>query len=303
MIYVRAQLAPDAIRWAIRLSQTTAGFCNECVRCCLENMERGLKQGRDVSPMQWQLVDTWKLREGTPLKTNLSAASIRRALERQQDAYRLALLKLEKFERAFHAGVADLKIVFQLREGPKLKEQSERWPDKLRRTASHLGIKPNELGNRMIAAGIVALEREDPDYEPEFVIEYRQKFVLPKIEQARNEQKLAEHFNAYSDVPQELQNDDWAFIRLIEVTNLTYSDMVDGFLGCKTVEEVFRKVSRDPTLGRAYLDKLKAIFTDPAYQDWSEPHPLRNKRLKKEIVDAWVEDWRHVNRFERFRAP
>ena len=28
MIYVRAELAPDAIRWAIRLSQTTPTFCS-----------------------------------------------------------------------------------------------------------------------------------------------------------------------------------------------------------------------------------------------------------------------------------
>jgi hypothetical protein len=53
----------------------------------------------------------------------------------------------------------------------------------------------------MIAAGIVALEREDSHYEPDFVAECRRKFVIPKIEQFEN----AEHFNAYSGVPQELE--------------------------------------------------------------------------------------------------
>jgi hypothetical protein len=33
----------------------------------------------------------------------------------------------------------------------------------------------------------------------------------------------------------------------------------------------------------------------PAYQDWSEAHPLREKKLKKEIIDAWVEEWRRMN--------
>jgi hypothetical protein len=57
MIHVRAQLAPDAIRWAIGLSETTIGFCNKCLGYCLQNMERGLKQGRDVPPTQWGFVD------------------------------------------------------------------------------------------------------------------------------------------------------------------------------------------------------------------------------------------------------
>ena len=47
MIYVRAELAPDAIRWGMRLNTTTAGFCSNCVGHCLQNMERGLNV-RDV---------------------------------------------------------------------------------------------------------------------------------------------------------------------------------------------------------------------------------------------------------------
>jgi hypothetical protein len=90
-------------------------------------------------------------------------------------------------------------------------------------------------------------------------------------------------------------------MRLIEATNLNYRDLVDGFLECKTVEEVFPKISRDMPLSRAYLNRLKAVFTNPAYQDWSEPQPLRNKRLKKEIVDAWVEDLAQSEKWQMFR--
>jgi hypothetical protein len=32
------------------------------------------------------------------------------------------------------------------------------------------------------------------------------------------------------------------------------------------------------------------------YQDSIEAHPLREKKLKKEIIDAWVEEWRRTNR-------
>jgi hypothetical protein len=66
-------------------------------------------------------------------------------------------------------------------------------------------VKPNQLANRMIAAGVLALEREDPDYEPDFVIEYRQEVVIPKIEQYQSEKKLAEAFNPYLDVPTGLE--------------------------------------------------------------------------------------------------
>ena len=44
MIYVRAELAPEAIRWAIRLSLTTPTFCSFCVGRCLESMERGTQR-------------------------------------------------------------------------------------------------------------------------------------------------------------------------------------------------------------------------------------------------------------------
>ena len=296
MIYVRAELAPDAIRWAIRLGQTTPTFCSQCVGYSVQNMERGLNVLRDLPPRQWDFVNVWKLRQGKTFKANLPGPSIRRARALQQGHYRQAQQKLKAFERAFQAGEANLKVVFQVQEGPEGSERVERWPEKLRRMARYFRVKPNELANRMIAAGILALEREDPDYEPDFVVEYRQKVVIPKIEQYQSEKKLAESFNPYSDVPKELESDGWAFVGLVEVTNLHYRELVDGFLEGKTVEETFSYISRDSTLSRAYLDKLKSIYTGPAYQDWSEPHPLRDRRLKKKIIDAWVEEWRRINR-------
>ncbi len=75
MIYVRAELAPDAIRWAIRLSTTTAGFCSNCVGHCLQNMERGLNVFRDVPPYPWGFVDQWKLRQGKSIESKLSRKS------------------------------------------------------------------------------------------------------------------------------------------------------------------------------------------------------------------------------------
>jgi hypothetical protein len=64
----------------------------------------------------------------------------------------------------------------------------------------------------------------------------------------------------------------------------------------KTMEEAFSRISRDKTLSQTYVDKLKELYASPSYQDWTEPHPLRNKRLKKEIIDAWVDDWHKTNR-------
>jgi hypothetical protein len=295
MIYVRAELAPDAIRWAIRLSTTTAGFCSNCVGHCLQNMERGLSVFRDVPPYPWGFVDQWKLRQGKPIESKLSRRALERALALHQVQYRQAQSKLKEFERAFQAGEANLKVVFQVHEGPEGSDRVERWPEKLRRMARYFHVKPNELANRMIAAGILALEREDPGYDPDFVIEYRQKVVIPKIEQYQSERKLAEGFNPYADVPKELESEGWAFMGLIEVTNLHYRELVDGFLEGKTVEETFSYISRDSTLSHAYLDRLKRIYASPAYQDWSEAHPLREKKLKKEIIDAWVEEWRRMN--------
>ena len=296
MIYVRTELAPDAIRWAIRLSRTTPTFCSLCVGYSLQNMERGLNVFRDVPPRQWDFVNVWKLRQGKTFKTSLPGPSIRRALALQQGQYREAQPKLKEFERAFQAGEANLKVVFQVHEGPEGSDRIERWPEKLRRMAKYFRVKPNELANRMIAAGILALEREDPDYDPDFVIEYRQKVVIPKIEQYQSEKKLAEGFNPYSNVPKELESDGWAFMGLIEVINLHHRELVDGFLEGKTVDETFAYISRDTTLSHAYLDKLKSIYTSPAYQDWNESHPMREKKLKKEIIDAWVEEWRRMNR-------
>ena len=80
----------------------------------------------------------------------------------QQAQYRQAQPKLKEFERAFQAGEANLKVVFQVHEGPEGSDRVERWPEKLRRMAKYFRVKPNELANRMIAAGILALERETP---------------------------------------------------------------------------------------------------------------------------------------------
>jgi hypothetical protein len=296
MIYVRTDLAPDAIRWAIRLSQTTPTFCSFCIGYCLQNMERGLNVWRDVAPRQWDFVNVWKLRQGKTINTVLGPPTIQRAMALQQGHYRQVLPKLKEFEKAFQAREANLKVVFQVQEGPEGGEKVERWPEKLRRMARYFGVKPNELANRMIAAGILALDREDPDYEPDFVVEYRQKVVIPKIEQYQSEKKLAEAFNPYSDVPKELESDGWTFMGLIEVTNLHNRELVHGLLEGKSVEETFSDISRDTTLSHAYLDKLKSIYTSPAYQDSIEAHPLREKKLKKEIIDAWVEEWRRMNR-------
>ncbi len=296
MIYVRAELAPDAIRWAIRLSQTTPTFCSLCVGYSLQNMERGLNVWRDVAARQWDFVNVWKLRQGRTFKTNLPDPSIRRALALQQGQYRQAQPKLKEFERALRAGEVNLKVVFQVQEGPEGSERAERWPEKLRRMARYFGVKPNELANRMIAAGILALEREDPNYEPDFVIEYRQKVVIPKIEEYQSEKKLAEAFNPYSDVPKELESDGWAFMGLIEVTNLHHRELAHGLLEGKPVEEALSDISRDTALSHAYLDKLQSIYTSPVYRDSIESHPLREKKLKKEIIDAWIEEWRRMNR-------
>jgi hypothetical protein len=195
----------------------------------------------------------------------------------------------------FQAGEANLKVVFQVHEEPEGSERVERWPEKLRRMARYFGVKPNELANRMIAAGILALEREDLDYEPDFVVEYRQKVAIPKIEQYQSEKKLAEGFNPYSDVPKELESDGWAFMGLVEVTNLHYRELVRRLLEGKSLEEAFSDISRDTTLSHAYLDKLKRIYTSPVYHDSIESHPLREKKLKKEIIGAWVEEWRRMN--------
>jgi hypothetical protein len=295
MIYVRAELAPDAIRWAIRLSTTTAGFCSNCVGHCLQNMERGLNVFRDVPPYPWGFVDQWKLRQGKSIESKLSRKTLERALALRQVQYRKAQAKLKEFERAFQKGEANLKVVFQVHEGPEGSDRVERWPEKLRRMARYFHVKPNELANRMIAAGILALENEDPSYDPDFVIEYRQKVVIPKIEQYQSEKKLAETFNPYSDVPKGLESDGWAFVGLVEVTNLHYRELVDGFLEGKTVQDTFSDISGDSTLSHAYLDKLKSIYTSPAFQDWNESHPLRDRKLKKEIIDAWVEEWRRMN--------
>jgi hypothetical protein len=213
----------------------------------------------------------------------------------EQGHYRQAKRKLKEFERAFQAGEANLRVVFQVHEGPEGRERAERWPEKLRRIARYFRVKPNELANRMIAAEIHALENEDPDYKPDFIFEYRQKVVIPKIEQYRSEKKLAEAFNPYSEVPKELESDGWAFMGLIEGTNLHNRELVHGLLEGRPVQETFSEISRDTTLSPAYLDKLKSIYSDPIYQDSIEAHPLREKKLKKEIVDAWVEEWQRRN--------
>src|SRR4029077_4775612 len=91
-------------------------------------------------------------------------------------------------------------------------------------------------------------------------------------------------------------SDGWAFMGLIEVTNLHNRELVHDLLEGKSVHEAFSNILRDTTLSHAYLDNLRSIYTSPAYQDSIEAHPLREKKLKKEIIDAWVEEWRRTNR-------
>ena len=110
MIYVRAELAPDAIRWAIRLSTTTAGFCSNCVGHCLQNMERGLNVFRDVPPYPWAFVEQWKLRQGKSIESKVSRRALERAMVLHQAQYRQARPKLKEFERALLAGEANLKV-------------------------------------------------------------------------------------------------------------------------------------------------------------------------------------------------
>jgi hypothetical protein len=69
-----------------------------------------------------------------------------------------------------------------------------------------------------------------------------------------------------------------------------------GLLEGKSLQEAFSDISRITTLSHAYLDKLNSIYTSPMYQDSIESHPLREKKLKKEIIDACVAEWRRMNR-------
>jgi len=87
-----------------------------------------------------------------------------------------------------------------------------------------------------------------------------------------------------------------AFVSLIEETNLHHRELIHGLLEGKSVQETFSEISRDTTLSHLYLDKLKSIYAKPIYQDSIEAHLLREKTLKKEIIDAWVEEWRRMNR-------
>jgi hypothetical protein len=135
-----------------------------------------------------------------------------------------------------------------------------------------------DLGIMLMKRSVLALKFEQD----------RQRVVIPKIEQYQSEKKLSETFNPYSDVPKEFESDGWAFVGLVEATNLHYRELVDGLLEGKTVQETFSEISRDTTLSHAYLDKPKNIYGSPAYQDLSEAHPLREKKLKKEIIDESV---------------
>lgn len=291
MIYVQADLAPDAIRWAMRLSLRTPGFCNACIAHSMQNMERGLTAGRQQPPVPWDLVKKWLLRQGKAVELNLPSTTLRRVQAQQQAEYRQTQGQLKDFERDLLAGNANTRVVFQVYEGNETGKLTERWPAKIRRMAEHFQIKPNELVNRMIAAGVSALEQEELSYEPDFVSQYRREVVIPRIEQLRSERLLADQFDTHADVPSELVSDGWAFMSLNENANLHHRELVDGFLEGKGVEETLSFISADRTLSPEYVERLKGIYLNPAYKDWDEDHPLRDKKLKKEIIDAWVDEW------------
>jgi len=290
MIYVQADLAPDVIRWAIRLGLRTSRFCNDCIGHSIQNMERGLIEGLYKRPSSWDLVNTWLLRQGKAIETSLPSTSLRRSQAQQQAEYRQVQPKLKNFEKELLEGTANTRIVFQVHEGSETGKQADRWPTKLRRMAEYFQIKPNDLVNRMIVAGITALEREDALYEPDFVSSYQREIVLPRAEQLRSERLLAAQFDTHADVPPELLSDGWAFMALNETANLHYRELADGFLNGRSEEEVLKFVSLE-SLSRKYLERLKEIYRNPSFQDWGEEHPLRSQKLKKEIIDAWVDEW------------
>ena len=86
-----------------------------------------------------------------------------------------------------------------------------------------------------------------------------QKAVIPKIEQYQSEKKLAEAFNPYSDVPKELESDGWAFVGLIEVTNLHHRELVQGLLEGNFRGNALRHLARydtEPFLPRQAQEHL-----------------------------------------------
>ncbi len=99
----------------------------------------------------------------------------------------------------------------------------------------------------MISAGMRALEQENPLYEPDFVIEYRNSIVIPRIKELLNEQKLAEQFDPFSDVPKKLIKDGWPLEGLKEQSNLHFRELVDGLLLGKTPEEALSHITEDRT--------------------------------------------------------
>lgn len=292
MIYVQADLAPDAIRWAMRLSFKTPGFCNACIDHSIQNMERGLITGLQQPPVPWHLVKKWLLRQGKPAELDLPLTTLRRAQAQEQAEYRQTQGPLKDFERDLLAGSANTRIVFQVYEGFETGKLAERWPTKIRRIAEHLQMKPNELVNRMIAAGVSALEQEEPSYEPDFVSQYQREVVIPRIERLRSECLLADQFNTHAGVPPELVRDGWAFMSLNENANLHCRELMAGLLEGKGVEEALSSIFADRTLSPEYVERLRGIYNNPAYKDWDEEHPLRDRKFKKEIVDACVEEWR-----------
>ena len=144
--------------------------------------------------------------------------------------------------------------------------------------ARYFRVKPNELANRMIAAGILLSKERTVATIPISSSNIGRKFVIPKIKRYQSEKKLAETFNPYSDVPKEIESDGWAFVGLVEVTSLHYRDLVDGFLEGKTVQETFSDISRDITLSHAYLEKLKRVYSSPAaVGGWIAQDPSRDR--------------------------
>jgi hypothetical protein len=83
----------------------------------------------------------------------------------------------------------------------------------------------------------------------------------------------------------------WVSLKAPIFTTANWSTAFSKARLCReTFSESLARFDTEPCLPR----QAQSIYTSPAYQDWRESHPLRQKKLKKEIIDAWVEGWRRM---------